>query len=139
MSPARQSIPMSLCQTIPSTLAEAEMLCKKIRALLETACLSKSCFAVELLARECLVNAVVHGNRKAADKSVDLRLVIGRKWIRLTVSDEGAGFAWQRARRIGWCTSKASGRGLQLYGLYAERIQFNRSGTHIALWIRKTK
>jgi len=136
---SRRPAPISLRQTIPSRVEEAESLCIKIRALLEAAGLAERCFAVELLARECLINAVVHGNGSAADKSVVLNLTVGREWIRLQVSDEGRGFAWRNARRKRLDTSISSGRGLQIYALYAERVRFNRSGNQIELWVRKAK
>lgn len=139
MSFSRQHFPISLCQTIPSRLEEIESLCLKIRGLLQAAGLSESCFAVELLARECLVNAVVHGNRNAADKSVALLLSVGRELIRLQVNDEGQGFDWRTVRREGSDTTTTSGRGLRLYALYAERIRFNLSGNQVVLWIRKKK
>jgi serine/threonine-protein kinase RsbW len=136
---SRQQIPASLCQKIPSRAHEAESLCLKVRELLRANGLAESCFHVELLARECLNNAVIHGNRNAADKSVVLRLLVGRQWIRLQVSDEGPGFAWRKARQQALDTAKPSGRGLQLCALNAERVRFNRSGSQITLWISKRK
>ncbi len=136
---SRRPAPISLCQTIPSRVEEAESLCMRVRNLMEGAGLAERGFAVELLARECLVNAVVHGNRNAADKAVVLNLTVGREWIRLQVSDEGPGFPWRQARQKRLDTTTCGGRGLQLYELYAERVSFNRSGNQIELWIRKTK
>jgi anti-sigma regulatory factor (Ser/Thr protein kinase) len=117
----------------------AESLCLKIRDMLHASSLSELCFPVELLSRECLNNAVIHGNENAADKSVVLRLLIGRDWIHLQVSDEGPGFDWREARKKRLDTSKCSGRGLQLCMLYAERVRFNRSGSQITLWISKKR
>ena len=134
-----RSSPTLLCQTIPSRIEEAESLSLKIRVFMHAAGLSELCFPVELLARECLVNAVIHGNRGATDKSVDLSLLIGREWIRLQVRDQGEGFAWRKVRQTGSNITTSSGRGLQLYAMYADRIRFNRKGNEIALWIRKTK
>jgi serine/threonine-protein kinase RsbW len=135
-SPGKQT-GLSLCQTIPSRLAEAESLCIKVRELLQKKGLSQYCFAVELLARECLNNAVLHGNRNDANKSVLFRLWIEREWIRLQVTDEGPGFDWRKANQNRSGTTASSGRGLQLYELYAGRVQFNRRGNRITLWISK--
>jgi serine/threonine-protein kinase RsbW len=137
MKSARKPAQPSLCQTIPSQLDEVELLCLKIRDLLQTNGLAEACFGVELLARECLNNAVIHGNRRDADKSVGLCLWLGRAWIRLEVSDEGQGFAWRKAGRKRPAATAASGRGLQLYELYAGRVRFNRRGNRITLWISK--
>jgi serine/threonine-protein kinase RsbW len=122
-------------QRIPPRLAEAESLCLKIRGLLEENDLGKASFAVELLARECLNNAVIHGNQSRADKSILLRLWLRRNWIRLEVSDQGPGFDWRLAREGKLSITAPAGRGLMLYALYADRVRFNRSGNQITLWI----
>ena len=138
MTPSLQNSARMFCESIPSCLESAELLCLKVRSFMHAAGLSEPAFAVELLARECLTNGVIHGNGNCADKSVDLSLSVGRKWIRLEVSDQGAGFAWRRAAQEGFETTRPSGRGLRLCALYAGRVRFNRSGNRITVWIRKT-
>jgi anti-anti-sigma factor len=139
MKSSRQHTPIALCEKIPSRVDEVESLSLKVRGLLQGNGLSDLCFPIELLARECLNNAVTHGNRNAADKSVVLRLLVGREWIRLQVSDEGPGFASRKACQKRLDTAKPSGRGLQLCALHAERVRFNRRGNQITLWISKRK
>ena len=128
-----------LRRTIPSSLESADCLCVGIRHFILKAGLEEVCFPVELLARECLSNAVIHGNRRAVDKSIDLTVSVGTKWIRLKVADGGTGFAWRRAGKRGLDARATSGRGLQICGLYADRIRFNRPGNIIELWIKKSK
>ncbi len=96
-------------------------------------------FAVELLARESLNNAVTHVNRSFADKKMRLDLRVGRKWVRLQVADEGPGFDWREARRRHCRLDSESGRGLTICARYAERIRFNRSGNQITLWFRRDR
>jgi serine/threonine-protein kinase RsbW len=136
-APKRKPI-FALSERIPSRLADAECLCLNIRDTLRANDLSRFGFAVELLARECLSNAVIHGNRNNGDKTVVLSLDLGLKWIRLQVEDEGSGFPWRKARRKGLDSSTPSGRGLRLYELYAQRVQFNRRGNQVTLWISRT-
>lgn len=93
---------------------------------------------MELLARECLSNAVIHGNQNNGDKTVVLSLDLGRTWIRLEVEDEGSGFPWRKALRKEPDTVTPSGRGLRVYELYAQRVQFNRLGNRVTLWISRT-
>jgi serine/threonine-protein kinase RsbW len=119
-------------------MAEAESLCIKVRDLLQKKGLSRACFPVELLARESLNNAILHGNSNHADKLVIFRLWIGRQWIRLQVTDEGPGFDWRKANQNQSGTTASSGRGLPIYALYAERVRFNRRGNQITLWISKS-
>jgi serine/threonine-protein kinase RsbW len=128
---------ISLSEKIPSRMAEAELLCLKIRDMLQANHLSGHTFAVELLARECLSNAMVHGNENDDDKSIVLRLDLGREWIRLEVRDEGPGFRWRQVRQNNPNCSQPSGRGLHLYELYAQRVQFNRLGNQVTLWISR--
>ena len=137
MKTARERTHVSLLEKIPSRMAEAELLCLKIRNTLQANDLSQHSFAVELLARECLSNAVIHGNENDDDKSIVLRLDLGREWIRLQVRDEGPGFRWRQGRKKQLNTSVPSGRGLHLYGLYAQRVRFNRLGNQVTLWISR--
>jgi stage II sporulation protein AA (anti-sigma F factor antagonist) len=135
MKPLQGHHPLSFSKKIPSRMTDAESLCLGIRETLQANDLSGLCFPVELLARECLANAVNHGCHNDASKSVVLRLWAGRGRIRLQISDEGPRFAWRKASRKRLDPTKAFGRGLQLCALYAERVRFNRCGNQITLWI----
>lgn len=117
--------------------AEADSLCRSLRNLLNEAGLASSSFAVELLVRECLNNAVIHVNRRFADKTIRFGLQVGWKWIRLQVDDDGPGFDWRKARRRHCEVESESGRGLTLCALYAEQVRFNRCGNQITLWLRR--
>ena len=83
------------------------------------------------------MNALTHGNRNNAEKSIDLRIYVGRLWIRLQVGDEGPGFNWRKMRQRELDTDATSGRGLKLYAIYAVRVRFNRRGNQITLWMSK--
>jgi anti-anti-sigma factor len=120
-------------------MGAAEAQCLRIRDTLQANGLGALSFPVELLARECLANAIDHGNRHADDKSIVLRFAVGRKWIRLQVADEGPGFDWRTGLECETNTTSSSGRGLPLYRLYAERVEFNRSGNRITLWIDRKR
>jgi len=135
MSESRDHGRIRLEQTISSRMDEAEMLCLKIREVLEPDGLPQLCFRVELLAREILANALNHGNGNDPEKSVVLQLRISRTWIRLRVTDEGPGFAWRNALKKTPGTNETSGRGMRIYVLYAARTQFNRRGNQITIWI----
>lgn len=124
--------------SIPSSLAAVERVCEEIRKLLEQHHLGRAQFAVEVLARECLNNAILHGNQGVEDGRVSFGMHIGRKLIWMRIGDQGPGFNWRRMRRRLWPSSRSTdGRGLMLATLYAERIAFNRSGNQVTLWINK--
>jgi anti-anti-sigma factor len=120
-------------------MAEAELLCLRICDTLKTSNLSRLCFPVELLARESLANALCHGNKNDASKSITLELRVGRDWVRMSICDEGPGFSWRKAAQDRMDGNAPTGRGLHLYALYADRIRFNRCGNQVTLWIRKDR
>lgn len=47
---------------------------------------------ISMAARECLVNAVVHGNRYSARKKVHVTIESSAERIRIIIADEGEGF-----------------------------------------------
>jgi serine/threonine-protein kinase RsbW len=47
---------------------------------------------IGMAVRECVVNAVVHGNRYSAHKKVHLKVLSGSDHMAITISDEGSGF-----------------------------------------------
>ncbi len=138
MKPDRIRTPDSLHRVIPSKIAEVDPLCLDIRAHLNNHGLTRARFAVELLAREWLGNAIIHGNGRESGRKVILDLLIGRKWIRLQIIDEGAGFNWRRAKRAPLPGDTAvKGRGFPISALYADRIAFNQPGNRVTLWLNK--
>lgn len=129
-----------LCLTIPSHLAAIEPVCEQIRGLLGRRHLEEVEFAVEILARECLNNAILHGNQGVANARVNFGLRIGKKLICLRVTDQGPGFDWRRVVRHGLPADTAvEGRGLMVASIYARRIAFNQRGNQVTLWINTAK
>jgi serine/threonine-protein kinase RsbW len=128
-----------LQRSIPSGLQAVESLGLEIRSFMRRQGVGPAAFPVELAARECLNNAVLHGNRGSARRRVLFELRVGRIWIRLRVTDAGKGFDWRRAQD-GHVEDQASphGRGLAICSRYAHRIAFNRCGNQITLWLHKT-
>ena len=139
----RKAVPdrdSQLCLTIPSRPAAIEPVCEQIRGLLATRHLQDMEFAVEILARECLNNAILHGNQGVANARVNFGMRIGKKLIRLRVTDQGPGFDWRSVVRHGLpAESAVDGRGLTLTSLYAWRIAFNGRGNQVTLWIKTAK
>lgn len=138
--PASDNAEHDLCLTIPSCLTAIETVCEQIRGLLGKRHLQEVQFAVEILARECLNNAILHGNRGLVNARVNFGLRIGRKLICLRVTDQGPGFDWRRRMRHGLPAETAvDGRGLIVASIYARRIAFNRQGNQVTVWINTAK
>jgi anti-sigma regulatory factor (Ser/Thr protein kinase) len=121
---------------IPSRLSAVEPVCVQLRALLKKHELLQRCFAVEIAARECLNNAILHGSPGREKSMVGFAMRIGRKLIRVQITDQGGGFNWRRRRHREWpAGSEVNGRGLIVSGMYAQRMVFNRRGNQVTLWI----
>lgn len=123
--------------TVASTHAAIEDLCEKLREQLDAHGLTEQRFGVELVARECLNNALVHGNASDPDKRIEIELQIGPAWIHLRITDQGCGFDWRRViGEVPDCEATC-GRGLSILNLYAARIEYNSVGNRISIWIAR--
>lgn len=126
--------------SIPSRPAAVDALCLQVRSLLGRHGLGGAAFPVELATRECLNNAVLHGNQRRAARRIQLELRIGQIWIRTRVTDQGRGFNWRRTRSAAPTGGNVPhGRGLAICRQYAARVAFNQRGNRITLWLRKPK
>jgi serine/threonine-protein kinase RsbW len=125
--------------SIPSDLSEVDGVCREVRALLERQGVANRSFAVDLLLREFLNNAILHGNRSDTRKRVQAAVRVGRKWIVMWIADEGPGFDWRAKRLVPADDDAASGRGLAIGALYAQRLKYNRAGNQVTSWIWKTE
>ena len=119
---------------IPSRLEAVDAVCLDLRAFMTANGLAADSFAVELIARECLNNTVLHGHRNQADKTATLSLSLGPRWLRLQIADQGVGFNWRQACRTAMDPLASSGRGLAIGMLYADRVGFNQCGNQSTLW-----
>jgi serine/threonine-protein kinase RsbW len=134
----RTGEPSSLHCRISSLMSEVDSASRELRAFLMEHGLSANAFEVELIARECLNNAIIHGNQSDSRREVAMELRLGRKWISLRIEDEGAGFHRRKSGKPG-CSDLAAvgGRGLSIACMYADRIAFNRRGNRISIWLKK--
>ena len=134
MSPRR---PAGLAWSIPSDLSRVDHICQETRTLLDAHQQTALAFVLDLLLREFLNNAIIHGNQKTPGKLVQAALRIGRKWVVLRIRDEGRGFNWRKASQRIPDETATSGRGLLIGRAYAGRMRYNQSGNEITLWLPK--
>lgn len=120
------------------SLPAVEAACGRIRKLLSQCRLEPMSFAVEILARECLNNAILHGGKAQTGCRVELAMKVLTRGVRLRVADQGPGFDWKSTRRRRWPRpEETGGRGLMVIETYAQRVVFNRHGNVITLWINR--
>jgi anti-sigma regulatory factor (Ser/Thr protein kinase) len=119
--------------SLPATLEAVEGFFVKFRRCARAALSQRHCFTAELLAREALNNAVVHGCRADPNKQVhcSVRLKGGR--LLIVVHDDGEGFDWRATWGNRSEASVPSGRGIELLRMYATRIRFNERGNAVTI------
>lgn len=118
---------------LPATLRAIDGTCAQVRRLLSEMHLGGHGFAVQVLLREALNNAVLHGCHEDAHRSVDCEVRVTRGWIVLRVADDGPGFDVGASAPPPDDPGAVSGRGLRLLSLYADRVRWNRAGNHVVL------
>lgn len=91
-----------------------------------------NCFAAELLLREALANAVVHGCGGNPARQVRCALRLRGARLFIAVADDGEGFDW-RAARIAASIPDCSGRGIEILYRYANQVRFNRKGNAVTM------
>ena len=85
-----------------------------------------------MVVRECMANAVIHGNRYSSEKSVYLSVVTDSSRFSITIRDEGEGFNPDDVPdpRSGDNLLRSSGRGLLLMRSLADDVTIRRAAPH---------
>ncbi|MEI8131272.1 MAG: ATP-binding protein [Leptolinea sp.] len=118
----------------PATQENVEQVCSAAEQAFEKHALNrKDRFALNLLLREALNNAVLHGCQKNPLLTFSCRLLFSDHEVIIEVSDEGAGFDWHKKPAILTDNSADSGRGLPIYAIYAQLTKFNDAGNCVTL------
>jgi serine/threonine-protein kinase RsbW len=90
-------------------------------------------FAVHLALEEAFVNAVKHGNRMDAGKTVAVDYSVDADKVEICITDEGLGFDPAKVPdpRCGENIYKTSGRGLLLIRSYMDLAEYNERGNSL--------
>ncbi len=113
--------------------------CKRVTLFLEAKQenIAPHLFAINLVLREGLTNAVRHGNQNDSKKLVDFQLEIdGGKFILLRIEDQGKGFDWKKQRSSDLQEDADHGRGIPIMETYFTRYSYNKKGN--LLYLEKT-
>ena len=99
---------------------------------------------VGIAIRECMVNAVVHGNRYNARKKVHLKVIRTAESLTIVVGDEGDGFDPNAVPDplAGENLLRGSGRGVMLMQAFMDQFQISRrepQGTEVKMVKYKAK
>ena len=90
-------------------------------------------FAVRILLRESLMNAVTHGSGKDAGKHVYAELEVDTDGLTLTVRDSGSGFSRENRTSDFDVLDGDGGRGVALMSVYADEMTYNDKGNEVVL------
>ena len=119
---------------IAPTFQSVDQLCVEFTARLSAPALEPHIFALQLLVREALNNAVLHGSAETPVGQIKCVLELSESEARVSVADNGPGFNWQAAQGRKPSTGNLeTGRGLHIYQLYADKIEFNAAGNQVTL------
>jgi len=122
-----------LRRSFPASLEAVEAFTVEIRLRSRGVLSGRNCFAAELLMREALTNAIVHGCGADSRKRVRCWMRVRRGHLLIVVADDGQGFDWRAARRVTAEGSDCSGRGMEILRRYADHVRFNRKGNVVTL------
>jgi serine/threonine-protein kinase RsbW len=135
---------ISECKTklswkLPAVLANVDQVCcAAVQAFSQYSVQQKDRFATELLLREALNNAVLHGCQENSLLSFSCSLTISEWGVIIEVSDEGTGFDWHKEPAVPPDDAddiflNETGRGQLIYAIYANSIQYNDAGNGVSL------
>jgi serine/threonine-protein kinase RsbW len=115
-------------RAIPATLQAVEELLADFRKTAATLLDRVDCFTAELLVREGLTNAVVHGCQAESGKQVRCSMRLKGRRLLIVIDDDGHGFDWRASRCVPGVFSDCSGRGIEILLKYANRVRYNDRG-----------
>lgn len=122
-----------------STIGAVQNLWSKLELLLSESVHVEVLFAIELVVREMLVNAVVHGNKADPAKKIALNMQLWSHFLLLEIADEGFGFDWQHRLTKPLNDNDTRGRGLNIASIYALDIRYSQNGSNVKVWFKNIR
>ena len=126
-------ITCELRMALPATLDAVEEFFVEFRRRSQALMDRADCFAAELLVREALTNAVLHGSHADPDKQVRCYLRLKGRHLLIAVEDEGQGFNWRQAWSHTARFPDTSGRGISILRKYANHVRYNERGNLVMI------
>jgi serine/threonine-protein kinase RsbW len=126
----------SVSFTFSSTMGNVDEVCEKTMSYLESAIMGiqNQVFAINLVLREGLTNAVRHGNANNPEKLVMFDLTItDSDFIKIAIEDQGDGFDWQNHQTKELPDQEDHGRGIIIMKTYFNTYSYNKKGNILYL------
>jgi serine/threonine-protein kinase RsbW len=118
---------------LPGTLEAIDAICVEFQLWRAGACADLNSFSVELLLREALTNAVLHGCAGNPHRRILCSLRLKPRRLVIAIHDGGDGFDWHAAWHRWPDPSETHGRGVAILRQYASLVRFNRKGNSVTL------
>lgn len=128
--------PDSIGFVFSSTMENIDDVCQRATRYLRSSMegIDAQLFGINLVIREALTNAVLHGNTGDTGKVVRFLLsCIDKESIRLEIEDEGDGFDWKKYQAAELPGDEDHGRGIIIMGAYCNRCSYNEKGNILYL------
>jgi serine/threonine-protein kinase RsbW len=124
--------------SLPSAKSELPGLRGWLREILADPRLSESAVHdIVLAVHEAVVNAMVHGNRLAVDRRVEVRVEFCAHGVEVEVADEGPGFDWAHwfatLQARGVPPDSPNGRGIRVLTCIMDDVAYNSAGNVLRL------
>lgn len=117
----------------PARLAEVDRFCITVRRALRATARQSAAFTVELVLREMLNNAVIHGCRRQAHLYIRCWLIVAGRTLVIRVADPGPGFNWRAERGQTGSPQAVSGRGLRWLRTLCSTVTYNSQGNIVTI------
>jgi serine/threonine-protein kinase RsbW len=127
-------MPQPMETWMPATLPDIDMVCQCLREFLLRLGLESRFFEVSLVAREALVNAVMHGCGCEPQQKVRFFLRIDNETLVMEIEDPGEGFDWRKQMNVQAALTDIKGRGLSIFKHYCKHYEYNDKGNIIRLF-----
>ncbi len=127
--------------TIPSETARGQEVQERIVALMEKYEFTKrDVFSTRLALEEGIINAIKHGNRMDAAKTVKIQWGISSELVKVVISDEGEGFVPEEVPdpTADENLERPCGRGIMLMRAFMDTLVYNEVGNVLTIEKKKS-
>ncbi|MEZ6153478.1 MAG: ATP-binding protein [Pirellulaceae bacterium] len=95
----------------------------------------RDAFHIQMAAEEAMVNAVTHGNKQAADKSVEIEFRVSPQTVYMRFCDQGEGFCPANLPdpRDDDHLECPNGRGVMLINEMMNEVTYNKCGNEVTM------
>jgi len=124
-----------LSSQFKSTLEEVDLQVSALLNALDEKQISYDRFSLDLILREALNNAVIHGNQNDPELMIYFSIMLIGNWFHVRIEDQGDGFDY--ASNMGTVPNSDSerGRGFPIIRHYGEEVMLNAKGNKISFKI----